>query len=143
MEQDHGKGKIMPQLNRATANEADQNSEARPIHNFETRPRIITLCGSTRFWDDFVRLNAELTLQGCVVFSVAVPSSKDGRALEPQQKSILDAVHLHKIRMSDEILVINPGRYIGDSTRREIEFARKIGRTVRYLEDMPEGPLFE
>ena len=114
-----------------------------PITGFDSRPKVITLCGSTRFWDHFQRVNAELTVQGNVVFSVAIPSSGDLSPLPHGTKTVLDQVHFHKIRMSDEILVLNVGGYIGESTQREIEFAKKIGRKVKYLEQDHLGPLFE
>lgn len=44
-------------------------------------------------------------------------------------------MHLRKIDMADEIYVINVGGYIGESTRSEIEYAKKNGRVVRYLEE--------
>lgn len=123
---------------------AEAQPQALPLHRFEARPKVITLCGSSRFLEVFERQNAELTLRGNVVFSIAVTSTAQAGELPSAQKGILDAVHLHKIRLSDEILVLNVGGYIGESTRREINFAQKIGRTVRYLEDPPApGPLFE
>tara|TARA_R110002051_G_C8749539_1_gene500056 strand:- start:3196 stop:3588 length:393 start_codon:yes stop_codon:yes gene_type:complete len=127
----------------AAAKTRESVSKAVPLHRFESRPKVITLCGSTRFWDEFQRLNAELTLQGNLVFSVAVTSTQAGGELDPSQKAILDSVHFHKIRMSDEILVINPGGYIGESTAREIRYATEIGRKIDYLERPADGPLFE
>lgn len=114
-----------------------------PLHRFEARPKVITLCGSSRFLLEFQKKNAELTLQGNLVFSIAMVSSAVEGELPSTKKGILDSVHMHKIRMSDEIFVINPGGYIGDSTRREIDFATKIGRRVNYMEPPVEGPLFE
>jgi hypothetical protein len=46
---------------------------------------------------------------------------------------MLDVLHLHKIDLADEILVIDPGGYIGESTRREIAYAVQRGKRVRYL----------
>jgi hypothetical protein len=37
--------------------------------------------------------------------------------------------------MADEIFVINVGGYIGESTRSEIEYAKRTGKAVRYLVD--------
>lgn len=123
----------------------DNAQDVVPLHRFEARPKVITLCGSSRFFDVFQKMNAELTLQGNVVFSIAVPSTSKNGELPKAAKGVLDSVHLHKIRMSDGILVLNVDGYIGESTRREIEFAQRIGRTVEYLEPAApsQGPLFE
>jgi hypothetical protein len=101
--------------------------------NFE-RPRVITLCGSTRFMNAFEEANRELTLQGNVVFSVATKAHEGSANVSEAQKLLLDKVHFEKIRLSDEIFVINIGGYVGPSTRREIEFATRIGKAVRFLE---------
>jgi hypothetical protein len=50
----------------------------------------------------------------------------------------LDELHLRKIDLADEILVLNVGGYIGDSTRREIEYAQSKGKRIRYLEAVEE-----
>ena len=57
-------------------------------------------------------------------------------------KAMLDDMHKAKIDMSDEIFVINVDGYIGDSTRSEIEYAKRTGKAVRFLEpieDMGDG----
>ena len=46
----------------------------------------------------------------------------------------LARLHRHKIEMSDEVLIINVGGYVGESTRSEIEIAVGLGKPVRYLE---------
>ena len=61
------------------------------------------------------------------------------RALCQRQRRCLDDMHKHKIDMSDEIYVINPGGYIGDSTRSEIEYAKMHGKGIRYLVEQEEG----
>lgn len=101
------------------------------------RPRVITLCGSTRFMKEFENVNRHLTLEGNVVFSVATKAHEGSSEISPEQKNLLDRVHFEKIRLSDEIFVINVGNYIGPSTRREIEYAQRIGKAVRYL--TPQG----
>jgi hypothetical protein len=93
----------------------------------------ITLCGSTRFKKAFAEWNARLTLEGNVVYSVAMWSH--GARIDPteEQKKLLDEVHLAKIDNSDEVFVLDVGGYIGESTRREIAHAEKTGKAVRYL----------
>lgn len=89
--------------------------------------------------DEFERVNHELTLRGHVVFSVALKAYEGSGTVSEKQKAILDQVHLEKIRLSDEIFVINVGGYIGPSTEREIQYANRIGKTVRYFFEATEG----
>ncbi len=122
----------------ALAFAADSDQLATQYPTFE-RPRVITLCGSTKFMDEFTRANQDLTLKGNVVFSVATTAYEGSGNVSAAQKSLLDSIHLEKIRLSDAIFVLNVGGYIGPSTAREIEYARRIGRAVCYLEPPKEG----
>ena len=105
--------------------------------------RIITLCGSTRFKDEFMEAQKRLTLEGNIVISVGLfGHAGDAEVWEnmdegtlTKTKEMLDDMHKRKIDMADEIYVINVGGYIGSSTRSEIEYAKMTGKTVRYLEE--------
>lgn len=98
--------------------------------------KVITLCGSTRFKDAFVKAQKDLTLKGSIVISVGLfGHSGDDEVWTEGTKAMLDDMHKRKIDMADEIYVINVGGYIGESTRSEIEYAKKNGRAVKYLED--------
>lgn len=105
-------------------------------------PRVVCLCGSTRFMDAFFDEGWRLTLDGKIVLSVGVwregPTDHDGEWIGEEVKQRLDQLHLRKIDLADEVLVLNVGGYIGESTRSEIEYAQKIGRPVSYLEE-PDG----
>ena len=104
--------------------------------------KVITLCGSTRFKDQFLEAQKRLTLEGNIVISVGLfGHSGDSEVWENMDegtltavKAMLDDMHKAKIDMSDEIFVINVDGYIGDSTRSEIEYAKMTGKTVRFLE---------
>lgn len=95
--------------------------------------KVITLCGSTRFRDEFERVTRELTLAGNVVVSVGVFCHTDDTPITEEQKTLLDRIHLQKIDMSDEIFVINVNNYIGSSTASEIEYTKSKGKPVNYL----------
>ena len=105
--------------------------------------KVITLCGSTRFKEEFLSVQKQLTLDGNIVISVGLfGHSGDNEIWEnmdegtlTRTKEMLDDMHKAKIDMADEIFVINVGGYIGDSTRSEIDYAVKHGKKVRYLED--------
>ena len=93
----------------------------------------ITLCGSTRFKDEFERLNRKLSLMGHVVYSVAC-FGHSGDDLTEAQKATLDKVHMAKIDNSDAIVVINVGGYIGHSTLCEVAYANLSNKCILFLE---------
>lgn len=97
---------------------------------------VITLCGSTRFKEQFLEAQKRLTLEGNIVISVGLfGHSGDEEVWTPGTKEMLDNMHKRKIDMADAIYVINPGGYIGESTRSEIEYAKTNGKKVLYLEN--------
>lgn len=97
--------------------------------------KVITLCGSTKFKDEFIREQKRLTLEGNIVISVGMfGHSGDNEVWSDGTKEMLDDMHKRKIDMSDEIFVINKGGYIGSSTKSEIEYANKHGKKVVYME---------
>lgn len=108
------------------------------------RYKVVTLCGSTRFKDEFMKAQKDLTLKGYIVISVGFfGHSGDSEVWEnmdegtlTKTKEMLDDMHKRKIDMADEIFVINVGGYVGDSTKSEIEYATKTGKKVNYLEEV-------
>ena len=97
--------------------------------------KVITLCGSTRFKDAFYEAQKRLTLEGNIVISVGLfGHSGDEEVFSEGVKEMLDDMHKRKIDMADEIFVINVDKYIGSSTRSEIEYAKATGKTITYLE---------
>ena len=98
--------------------------------------KVITLCGSTKFKDAFMEAQKRLTLEGNIVISVGMfGHSGDDEVWTEGTKAMLDDMHKRKIDMADEIYVINVGGYIGESTKSEIEYARKNGKKVQFLEN--------
>lgn len=105
--------------------------------------KVITLCGSTRFKNEFMEAQKNLTLAGNIVISVGLYGhSGDAEVWEgmsedtlTETKRMLDDMHKRKIDMADEIFVINVGGYIGSSTKSEIEYAICTGKPVQYLEN--------
>ena len=97
--------------------------------------KVITLCGSTKFKDDFIKEQKRLTLEGNIVISVGLfGHSGDDEVWAEGMKEMLDDMHKRKIDMADEIFVINKGGYIGSSTKSEIEYAIKTNKKVNYME---------
>jgi hypothetical protein len=117
-------------MNRMEDQEAPQPAEG--------DAKVVTLCGSTRFQADFAEVNQRLTLDGCVVISLGMFSlpglpDHDWATYDSELKKRLARVHLQKIRMADEVYIVDPGGYVGESTRREIAYAESLGKPVRYL----------
>ena len=105
------------------------------------KPRVVTLCGSTKFKDAYIDAQLHETLAGKIVLTIGCNMRDDNELFSElsagnlrKLKAELDILHLHKITMSDEILVLNVDGYIGESTEREIVYAESIGVKVRYLE---------
>jgi hypothetical protein len=106
-----------------------------------TRPTIVCLCGSTKFWQAFQQQNIDETLAGKIVLSIAPLNAHDDIALshlsnqESQKlKHQLDDLHLHKIDLADEVFILNVGGYMGESTQKELEYARSKNKCIRFLE---------
>lgn len=102
-------------------------------------PHIVTICGSTRFRAEIAEANRRLTTGGYVVLAPGV-FAHDGDEITDQQKAALDRLHLQKIDLAGWIYVVNPGGYVGESTRREIDYAQQTGKTVQYLAALATAP---
>jgi hypothetical protein len=106
------------------------------------RPRVVCLCGSTRFKEAFDEATYQETMVGRIILSVGffmrATGNRHGESIgaTPDQKIALDELHKRKIDLADEVLVLNVGGYIGQSTRSEIDYAVKHGKPVRYLEEI-------
>ena len=99
--------------------------------------RVITLCGSTKFKNEFMEVQKKLTLDGYIVISVGLfGHSGDNEAWSEGTKEMLDDMHKRRIDMADEIFVINVNGYIGSSTKSEIEYAKSKGLPIQYYESI-------
>jgi hypothetical protein len=120
----------------AYANAAERGSQ--PVAPPPPRPKIICLCGSTKFIEMFAVKTWELELEGNIVLGCTLLPKwycpvRDHFAEALGVKDQRDNHHLQKIDLADEILVLNVNGYIGESTRREIEYAEAHGKPVKYL----------
>lgn len=109
--------------------------------NAEPFPVVVCLCGSTKFKDAFLEAAERETLAGKIVLSVGCFAHADAKwdRVSPAAKAKLDTLHLHKIDLADEVLVLNVGGYVGASTKREIWYALLRGKRLRWLEPMQSG----
>ncbi len=106
------------------------------------RPIIVCLCGSTRFKNEFVRQNLKETLSGKIVLSIGCDMKTDDEIfghLSPEElsdtKRRLDELHFRKIELADEVLILNVDGYIGESTNNELNYAKKLNKYIRFLEE--------
>ncbi len=106
------------------------------------RPKIVCLCGSTKFKEQFIKSQLDETLMNKIVLTIGCNMRDDAEIFKDLSssefrlvKAKLDVLHFCKIDLADEILVLNVGGYIGESTEREIEYAKIHGKTIRYLEN--------
>ena len=113
----------------------NEESEPSSFYKMVGKYKVITLCGSTRFKDQFLEVQKKLTLEGNIVISVGLfGHSGDEEVWTEGTKEMLDDMHKRKIDMADEIFVINVNKYIGESTRSEIDYALAHNKKVSYLE---------
>lgn len=110
-----------------------------------TKPKIICLCGSTKFKKEFIAINFQETMKGHIVLSVGWFSHADGDIYTPtlDEKIALDELHKRKIDLADEVFVINKNGYIGESTRSEISYAEIQGKIISYIEPVYEVEIKE
>ncbi|MGL5642890.1 MAG: hypothetical protein ACRDDM_11500 [Paraclostridium sp.] len=97
--------------------------------------KVITLCGSTKFKNEFLEIQKKLTLEGNIVISLGIFTHADNENIMNEEiTDMLEDIHKEKIKMSNEIFVINKNGYIGESTKKEIAYAIQQGKAINYLE---------
>ena len=101
------------------------------------KAKIVCLCGSVRFLSMFQKVAWLEALAGHIVLTVEC-EVEDGvvRDLSPDLRLHFDQLHRRKIELADEIVVVNVDGYVGSHTQGEIEYARRLGKPVRWLEPM-------
>ena len=103
------------------------------------KPKIICICGSTKFKGAFIQAQKEITMRGEIFLTVGMfGHSGDIEAFDEATKLMLDELHLRKIDLADEVYVINMNGYIGESTRNEINYTKSHGKPIKYLESNQE-----
>ena len=96
---------------------------------------IITLCGSLKFQKEMMIIAEKMALEGNCILTPVYPIIKNCERTDEQLKK-LKKTHFKRIELSDAILVINKNNYIGDSTKLEIEYAKKLGKEIIYYTDL-------
>ena len=94
--------------------------------------KIITLCGSLKFQKEMMEIAEKMALKGDCVLTPVYPVLNGPKRTEEQLIKLKEE-HFKKIELSDAILVVNVNNYIGDSTRLEIEYAKKLKKEILYF----------
>lgn len=98
-------------------------------------PKIVCLCGSTKFKQQFLDAQFRFTMAGYIVLSVGCFMHADKISITFSEKEKLDELHKRKIELADEVFIVNVDGYIGNSTTVELEYAEYLGKMITYLEN--------
>ena len=99
--------------------------------------KIITVCGSLKFYKEMMDITEKMELQGnCMLVPIYNPSKSSKDDFTEEEALMLDKMHKERIKLSDAILVVNVNDYIGSSTKSEIEFAKSLNKEIIYYTDL-------
>ena len=96
--------------------------------------KIVTLCGSLKFQNEMMAIAEKMALDGNCILTPVYPVSKELKRTEMQIENLKEA-HFKRIELSDAIFVVNVNNYIGESTKIEIEYAKKLNKEILYYTD--------
>lgn len=99
--------------------------------------KTITVCGSLKFYKEMMEITEKMELEGnCMLVPIYNPSRPNKDDFTEEEALMLDKMHKERIKLADAILVVNVDGYIGNSTKKEIEYARVLGKEVIYYTDL-------
>lgn len=99
--------------------------------------KIITVCGSLRFYKEMMIATEKMELEGnCMLVPIYNPAKSIKDDFTEEEALMLDKMHKERIKLSDAILVINVDNYIGTSTKSEIEYAKSLNKEIIYYTDL-------
>ena len=99
--------------------------------------KIITVCGSLRFYKEMMEITEKMELEGnCMLVPIYNPTRPNKDDFTEEEALMLDKMHKVRIKLADAILVVNVDGYIGNSTSKEIEYAKSLGKEVIYYTEL-------
>lgn len=99
--------------------------------------KIITVCGSLRFYKEMMEITEKMELQGnCMLVPIYNPARPNKDDFIEEDALMLDKMHKERIKLADAILVVNVDGHIGNSTKSEIEFAKSLNKEILYYTDL-------
>lgn len=100
---------------------------------------IITICGSTRFEKEIIKARKTFTMLGYIVLSPEIfGHGSDAAIITDDMKRALDQIHKDKIELANIVYIVNPNGYIGESTKKEIEYAESLEKEIWYMEGLDD-----
>ena len=100
--------------------------------------KIVTLCGSLKFQKEMMTVAEKMAFEGYCVLTTVYQVWENMERTKEQLINLKEA-HFKRIELSDAILVVNINNYIGDSTKLEIDYAKKLGKKIIYYTDLIEN----
>ena len=97
--------------------------------------KIVTLCGSLKFKKEMMTIAEKMALDGYCILTPVYPVSENMEKTKEQLIKLKEA-HFKRIELSDAILVVNINNYIGESTKLEIDYAKKLGKEILYYSNL-------
>ena len=91
--------------------------------------KIVTICGSMKFENEMKKVafiletKHDMSVLQCVY-------NEDRFELGEDEIAALNSAHLKKIELADAVYVVDLHGYIGEQVKKEIAFARKLGKEV-------------
>lgn len=98
--------------------------------------KIVTVCGSLKYQNEMMEIAEKMAKQGNCIITPVYPTGK--YACTDEERVLLGKGHFEKIKLSNSILVVNVNNYIGESTKKEIEYAKFLGKEIIYYTDLIE-----
>ena len=99
--------------------------------------KIITVCGSLKFYKEMMEITEKVELQGnCMLVPIYNPAKASKDDFTEEESLMLDKMHKERIKLADAILVVNVDGYIGSSTQKEIESAKSLNKEIMYYTDL-------
>jgi hypothetical protein len=108
------------------------------LRKMEYIHKILCFTGSTKFKDKFWELHRMYTMAGYITLIPAIYAHCGDKVEDWQQKKLFE-LQIEKIKICDILFVVNVGGYLGESTLKEIDFARSLGKEINWLEKPPEN----
>lgn len=113
--------------------------------NYREKVKVVVMCGSSRFVDVMsvcawlIEKHENANSMGLHLLPEWYCRGKIPSHLAEHEgvADQMDELHLRKIDLCDEIFVVNYDNYIGDSTKKEIAYAKKNKKVIRrYTSDV-------
>lgn len=98
--------------------------------------KIITVCGSFKFMKEMMLITEKIGLQGNCMLTPVYPTKSGKDNYTEDEAKIAGQMHFERIKLADAILVVNVNDYVGESTKKEIEFAKSLGKEVMYYTEL-------